>query len=457
MVAPVSDASVTRGGVVRSGAWVLTARVISAATGLVLYALLARVVPQRDVGTFFSLRTLAMFIAGVAALGMGKVIVRFVGEVDGGHAGDRRGIIRRGASIAAIGGIIAAGGVALLRSLDFTTGQVWTDYALVFAVLLLVGAPRMVLPEGLRALADLRGASLIGGTMPKVALAVFLAVAWLVGRTMSAESLLWFTALTWLAVIVIVAWMLDRRLPRPSSGPIPSYRTFLAVGVPWLSTLIGSFATMQFGVVAVAAIEGADEAAVYGAAWTLAQWVAVPHAIVVATIQPYIVRLSASGQMMRLERLMRKASTVAGALALVGFVGLVVLGSWILGWLFGPAYSEGYGVLVILSLGHVFSIVSGVTIVALSLTGHQNKVMVLSLVIAPVTMLAVGGMTELYGAIGAALASTVGLVALNLAGAVLVKRYMGVRAWMEPSLSVVDDLRDVVSGGVDDDRSGGRS
>ena len=441
----------------RSGAWVLTARVISSATGLVLYALLARVVPQGDVGIYFSLRTLAMFLSGVAALGMGKVIVRFVGEVDGGLPGDRRGIVIRGTSIAVVGGVVAAGGVAVLSALDVTTGQVWTDYALVFAALLLIGSPRMVVPEGLRALADLKGASLIGQTLPKVAITAFLAVAWVASFELSAGSLLWFTALTWVAVVAIVVWKLDRRLPRSELGPVPSHRTFLAVGIPWLSTLFGAFATMQFGVVAVAAIEGADEAAVYGAAWTLAQWVAVPHAIVVATIQPYLVRLSASGQTRRLENLMRKSATVAGALALVGLAGLVVLGSWILGWLFGPAYTDGYGILLILSTGHAFSILSGVTVVALSLTGHQNKVMVLSLVVAPLTMVAIAVLTQIFGATGAAVASTIGVVTLNVAGAYLVKRYMGVRAWAEPSLRVMSDIRDVASGRIDDGGSDGGS
>lgn len=115
---------------------------------------------------------------------------------------------------------------------------------------------------------------------------------------------------------------------------------------------------------------------------------------------------------------------VSGAVATL----LVLFGKPILG-LFGSEFVEGYGALVILSLGNVVIGSLSLAWPLLSYGGHE-RVPVPGLIVALVLMVALAELTiPAYGLLGAAVSKTSVLIALFAWLALQLNHRMGIRIW----------------------------
>jgi len=129
---------------------------------------------------------------------------------------------------------------------------------------------------------------------------------------------------------------------------------------------------------------------------------------------PYFSSIYASGDHARLQRLV---STGAGATTLVAlFVAIVfwLFGPVIISWVFGPEYASAYLPLSILAVGQVFSASMGQVGALLSMTGYERQTLRGFIVAFGVNIALNVALIPYFGAIGAATATSLSLVVLNL-------------------------------------------
>jgi O-antigen/teichoic acid export membrane protein len=118
--------------------------------------------------------------------------------------------------------------------------------------------------------------------------------------------------------------------------------------------------------------------------------------------------------MQELQRMVTLATMVSSAYSLVVGLGLVVTGHLLLN-LFGEAFTTGYGVLVVLSVGRIVNSWTGPVVLLMTMTGHQTVAVKLQALNAVASVLLNITLIPPFGMIGAALASSSIVVIWNLA------------------------------------------
>jgi len=93
--------------------------------------------------------------------------------------------------------------------------------------------------------------------------------------------------------------------------------------------------------------------------------------------------------------------------------------------LFGSEYLVGSNILIILSFGQFISVISGSVIMLLQMTGHQNEVLVNSVITFIVVLILGIILIPKYGIMGAAIVCCLELIIKNILCAVTVKRKLG--------------------------------
>ncbi|MEO7117982.1 MAG: polysaccharide biosynthesis C-terminal domain-containing protein, partial [Candidatus Limnocylindrales bacterium] len=106
---------------------------------------------------------------------------------------------------------------------------------------------------------------------------------------------------------------------------------------------------------------------------------------------------------------------------------LLVFSSAFLG-LFGPGFEQGLGPLAILIVGRMIASAAGPTGTLLAMTNQERSAALGVTVGAVVEIALVLILLPILGLIGAAAASSIGIVATNLVQAVLVRRRLGLHA-----------------------------
>ncbi|MEM9265359.1 MAG: flippase [Cyanobacteria bacterium P01_F01_bin.13] len=178
----------------------------------------------------------------------------------------------------------------------------------------------------------------------------------------------------------------------------------------------------------------AKQVGIYSAALKTSSWVPFILASVNAISAPLIASLYAQGDHQGLQQLV---STIArwmfypalvAAVVLIGFAGPVLQ-------LFGPEFVAAKGVLFILILGQLVNVGAGSVGYLLTMTGHQNQsARVMGISAGANVILNLLGI-QLFGIVGAAMATAFSMALWNVWLYILVVRYLGVRP------SIVDALR----------------
>jgi O-antigen/teichoic acid export membrane protein len=140
-----------------------------------------------------------------------------------------------------------------------------------------------------------------------------------------------------------------------------------------------------------------------------------------------IVELHAGGDLPRLERVVRGATTVT-ALPAIGLLAVFVLGSEpVLGLAFGDFYRSAATVLVLLSLERLVFVWVGPCGLTLLMTGHETAVMKISVSTGIATVVLAWAGARAFGLEGAAAGYALGSITQQLLAWHTVRRRVGIR------------------------------
>jgi O-antigen/teichoic acid export membrane protein len=229
--------------------------------------------------------------------------------------------------------------------------------------------------------------------------------------------------------LLIVVYLLRQICPQPAKEAVSTYHTstWLRSALPLM--LIGGMNTINHrcDTLMLGAMVGTEAVGIYTVANRGAQLILFIQTAVNAVLMPTIASLYASGNMLRLQRVITKSTRLVLVVSLSCAVILVVFGRAFLS-LFGAEFRQGYTVLVILSLGMFLNAAAGAVNILLHMTRYERDAAVSVGASAVLNVLLNAVFIPRWGVEGAALATATSMIIRNLAMALWVHKKLGIHS-----------------------------
>jgi len=427
----------------KGGLWAFTGKFVTALSGLIISALLARLLTPEDMGAYFLTLSFVLVASMTAQLGLTQTIVRLVAESMGT---DRLGRARQSVLLALR--IVAFSGIIIACLLAFGVGQWVSEQVFKSAAMTKVMglAPvwvitiifQSLMAEAYRGFHDIRLATIFGGLTPSVLAMSFFLGAWLIQGESNLDQIIVLTiGAGFSSVLVSSIFLWDKLKILPNEGGGITIKEILGISWPFGVTNITLFLLIQADLWIMGVFRSPDEVAIYGAASRTVALVAMPLLIVNAVVPPLIAEMYAQGDIKGLEVILRSVATLAGIPSLLILVVFVFYGESILGVLFGEYYEAGITVLVLLSIGQVANVWAGSCGLVLMMTGHQNIMMLITVFCGAITVGLAWFLVRAHGGGGVAFSSAFGMVLQNIAMLLLVKIKLGIWTHISTNISLM--------------------
>ena len=404
-------------------------KIASAGASYAMLIVLARLMPADEYGRFAFGISLAMTLSFVFSFGLPVAALRFWPQHN--VAGERslaRSFIARGAAAVFVGAVISAG-LFMLAAGVITRDH--PSYSLAFWVVIAVLIALMAVSEFVQSSLRADGA-IVWAMGPRdviwrVAVIGVSSVAVAMVPIFHAELVLWIATICLAAVTVPQIIYAVRRLKIRRRDFFSKTQMPIWVSAAWpmwgAAVLIAM--VQQFDVVLLGFFLGPEETGPYFAALRTASLMTLLLFAGNMVAAPLISRYFHSGDHDRLRRMSRLVILGITIPTLVGFLGLVVFGRWLLS-IFDPAFADSYGLLVILSAGFTVTALSGPVSYFLHMVGREKQnLKIMAIVYAGVLALQIV-LVPLYGAIGAAIPNALGAAIGAFWAVKLLRRQIGI-------------------------------
>jgi O-antigen/teichoic acid export membrane protein len=241
-----------------------------------------------------------------------------------------------------------------------------------------------------------------------------------------------FTLIVWLGTFIAVFLLFKslRRIEQDSTHM--TIREVASISWPLWLTNLTALAMIQADIWIAGIFTSADEVAIYGTAAGIAFFVLSLTGLLHVFIPPIITQLKVEGKIQELEYILRGGATICGLLTFPLALMFILFPAEILAFLFGEHYSQGGGILFLLTIGMFFNTATGMRGAALMLTEHERVQMVISLI--------GGTMNIVFCVLGAWKIGINGIAAGAMAGMILqsvmeliaVKKILGIWTFASP-------------------------
>jgi O-antigen/teichoic acid export membrane protein len=196
----------------------------------------------------------------------------------------------------------------------------------------------------------------------------------------------------------------------------------------WASGIVFAM-IQQFDVVIIGTLLDAKDAGPYFAAQKTAMLLSLVLIAAGLVAAPSMAALYHSGKHEELQKLCRNLAKIIAAVTALGFLALAVLGKFLLS-LFDANFVSAYPILLVVALGTMIDAVAGPTAYLMQMTTYEKAYLRIMVVCYGFVLLAQFILIPRYGSMGAAMASTGGIVIWNLWAVALLRRQAG----LDPSL-----------------------
>jgi O-antigen/teichoic acid export membrane protein len=423
----------------RGGALFGITQVVGMALGFLSGMVLVRVADQRDVASYMLLQQAILSVSLVLQLGLGPAALRFA-PISRGRGGERATSLLRRRLLSlqltlwtVIVPLLALAWPWIARKLDAPELARATPFLLSAAMLISLGN---LLDSYLRAFRMYALSAPLTHLVPRgLILGGFIGLWMTVSGKVSWEVLAAVYGLALLVTAIGYAFALTATTEEETSEPRAATSPPLMREILSTSTAMGlrSAASVLYVSSSLWILSWArphEEVAVYGVAATLLQVLAAIPAMTSFVIPQEFSLLHADGRTAEMERLARTASTFVAGLSLVSLLGLLLFGRELIRIAYGSPYVGAWSILMILAVGSFWDTASGGAGYVLQMTGHHTRLLLLTLGGGLTNMALSFVLAPLWGGRGIALATTLTLIAFNLATVSTVKRLVGVRTFV---------------------------
>ena len=243
------------------------------------------------------------------------------------------------------------------------------------------------------------------------------------------------------AVPVAVAWRRVARQWRHVDGSGRIFHDLRMVSRRYwrfASNLLGGYLNSTVEIWIAGVMLTAAEASLFSGAQRLSVLLALPLVSLGVVLSPVVARLFEKDPA-RLEKLLRTGATAAAALTAVVWVPMLLFPGTLLGAVYGSAFAAAAPILVLLTLGNVANVLSGLCGTALTMSRHESVVATVqwAAVLVRVGAGVVAAIT--LGAEGLGASAAVVTAGLYLSLWLLARRRMGLRTHLtlRPSIRLM--------------------
>jgi O-antigen/teichoic acid export membrane protein len=397
-------------------------------------AVLARILPQEQLGGYYLLTQSVILLGLLAMLGTNNSLQRLLAVPAAlGHWPQVRDVMRRATGLVGLGllgvALLVAAFWAPVMGRAFDAPQLGSLWALAI-VLTLTQVVDELVSVVFRATGRTRlGVALLN--LPRQALFVAaLATLWTAGSEADLRLVVRLrVAITLLTSAVGVALVVGTLRGRPATadGPPPATVPVARTSIPMMVHGLAAAVRNTLDVWFLGAFVGAADVGVYGAMVQAAGLLALGISVVNLVIPPMLASMHAAGRLAELEALMRRVSTLLAWGGGVLVLGFALFGEELIELLFGAPFRRGYGALLWLALGQALNVAAGSPGWLLQMTGHQTTLMRITLASIAVKLALTWGAVLAFGMEGVAAATCLVTAGQNLATTLLAHRLIGVR------------------------------
>lgn len=369
-------------------------------------------------GAYFLLTSVVTFAAIVARFGLKQTVVRLVAEsMATGQPGRARATLRIVYVIVTLGALAVGGGYYLgvgeWLAKDVFSIPILATVTGLTALWIAVLAFQTPVAETFRGLHDIRLAALLDGILTSALLASVLAVLWFNGlRVDFPQAILLSLFMAGLSLVFGTLLFLRRANTLTGEGNI-EVKEILRISSPLFVTNLANQTMTNFSLWMAGAFLIAEEVALYGAAWKLVTMVSLPLLLMNMSVQPFIAQLHITNEKKRLQHSLQGTATLAGIPATFVLLIFIIWGELALELVYGAHYQAAANALIILSLGQIVNVATGSCVLVLALTGHQAKLMYITLFTSALSISLIITGASLYGLEGIAVGVAIGLALHN--------------------------------------------
>ena len=402
-------------------------RVAGVALGYLSHLVVSRMVGVHGYGIYLIALSWALVLALLARLGFDQAPIRFSTlYLESGEAGLFRGFIRTALGTVTFASVLVSSTFVAIGVAASSAGLgVIIAAALVILPQAMLSVVAVIIRSSMRIFASQFYDQLLR-PMLQIALLVALVLA---GRHVGAADALAATAVASFAALGAAAFHFRRIFSHTRSAPADysPVRSWFSLSVPLLLIAVSQELLNQLEIILLGLLGDAREAGLFGAAWRLASLVVFVLGTYGVVCGPVVASALHKRDFVELNRVVQFAArltTVSGAVAIVV---LIFAGRFLLR-IFGPEFDSAYPALVVLLVGGAANAFTGVVAYLLTLTGHERTGVAIfggALLVSFVLNLL---LIPLFGAVGAAIASSVAMSTWNLAMAYWARRELGIDA-----------------------------
>lgn len=437
---PIKIQTLIQNRLFKNGVWAISSKVIVLPLGLLISALLARVLSPENMGTYIFAQSIVLSGVVIAQLGLGPTAVRTIAASLGiGDLASVSGNVRNLLVWGLVGAIVTAIFVNLLSNFIGIDSNIVLWVSLWIVVL----ACQKLLAEILRGFHDIRSAALIGdasagGVFSYSIVAISLLIFWsTLGEiqltTALSVTIIAGTAAILLALIILIKTVRNLNVPKGGKRHHFSWKILYAA-LPVLIHTIANQVQNQSGIWMLEAFQSSSEVAQYGVAARLVALITVPLSVVNSVISPIIPDLYWQGKKDKLEKTLRGLTTLSTIPAMLILFIFWVAGPFIMEFLYGEFYRSASNILIILTIGVVFNVMAGSSGLTLLMTGHQRTLMGISIFSGLITIIGVYYAAIMFGTVGVATVVSISLLFKNLLMIIYTRRLLGIWTHASPRI-----------------------
>jgi O-antigen/teichoic acid export membrane protein len=409
----------------------LTIKVATAGLTYVTYVVLSRTMTQTEYGHFAFGLALATVLAIAAAMGQPTAILRFWPEAMVANKRDMaRRAVRSGTTLIILAALAIVAGLALMvfvashtMTVDDTTNHL---YGAAFLVL------PMALAEfysaALRAQGSVWTALLPRDILWRLAVPIAVIGLYAMGIVLSGADALVLTAALLIGALALQYWIALRAKYelRMDWGGTAEYWAQNGAISRWL--LLGALietAALNVDVILLGLLDNLDNSAIYFNAFRTAGLMTLISYSIVLVIAPMITRSFYANEMRKAQLLASASVWVGFSFSLLIFLCFVLFGDQIL-LLFGPGYSDGKLILVLLAVGLLVDAATGPSRTLMMTTGHERSYVYAMGGITLVSLIVQVLVLPAYGMVGLALVNMLARLVSQAFMAIWCVRFIGI-------------------------------
>ena len=426
---------------VEGGVWAFSAKAGSGFLTIALTALVTRMLPPKDVGLFFLSFSAIAILSLFARFGLDQLGIKLIGK--GLVANDLQAVklltIR---ILILVGSLTVIWSVVTFLTFDYFSVRFFGEYNIshlfekLFILWLIVTTIQIMFSEIFRSFQRIGYASIFAGgtafggfSAGLLSMSIILSLYFLqveVSLELLLSVIIAATSVFLIIEVVLIIRMLQfKGKKNECSNTVcgATYKDLLSRGTYFFVINLSLFSLVHADIIILGFYRPAEEVAIYAATTRLVKLVTMSLIVIYEVVAPVVVELNSENKKKQLQRVLRLAATIAAIPTSLVLILFIFKSSVLLGYLYGEYYKEGVNIVIILSVGQLVNVWSGLSNYTLSITGFHKVNMYIVSFVAIVAIICCLFYVKEHGAYAVALIISTAWIVQSIM-AVLLTRYL---------------------------------